>query len=98
MSDFEYTPELKKIIKGDSTKWDAVEVVIWLAHMNDVASGYLELAVVKYAALQTERDALQERVRVLEERVSQLTCKECDSRIRDDGNCMMGHWCGKPGL
>jgi hypothetical protein len=29
-------------------------------------------------------------------RLAELVCPECDSRVMDNGYCMLGHWCGKP--
>ena len=49
--------------------------------------------------LEISQDAFRiakDRADRLEERVKTLTCPECDSRIMDNGNCMMDHWCGKP--
>jgi hypothetical protein len=32
----------------------------------------------------------------LRARLAELACPECDSRVMDNGYCMLGHWCGKP--
>lgn len=37
-----------------------------------------------------------EEIEKFKSRIGELTCPECNSRIMDNGYCMMGHWCGKP--
>jgi hypothetical protein len=40
--------------------------------------------------------ALRADLAALRARLAELVCPECDSRVMDNGYCMMGHWCGKP--
>jgi hypothetical protein len=59
---------------------------------NEVMENKKSVIVDMLRRVAMERDSLA----ALRDRLAELVCPECDSRVMDNGYCMMGHWCGKP--
>lgn len=82
---------------------DALKEMEQLVFSRDQYQETIEEQAVEIAQLQTKLEISQNAFRMakdradrMEVRIKSLVCAECDSRVMDNGYCMMGHWCGKP--
>jgi hypothetical protein len=60
------------------------------------AANYIERQHEAHEAVSKAANKFAADLAALRARLAELVCPECDSRIMDNGYCMLGHWCGKP--